>query len=63
MQVALRYINCLYTVYIVYAVYTVYTVYTDPKTVMGSKFDQETAEKIALKFIARPDLANCMFIS
>ena len=44
--------------YTVYAVYTVYTVYTDPKTVMGSEFDQETAEKIAHKFIAPPDLAN-----
>ena len=41
----------------------VYTVYTDPKTVMGSKFDQGMVEKIAHQFIAPPDLANCMSIS
>ena len=32
----------------------------DPKTVIGSDFDQETAEKIAPPFIARLELANCM---
>ena len=31
----------------------------DPKTVSGSDFDQETAEKIAPQFIARLELANC----
>ena len=31
----------------------------DPKTVIGSDFDQETAEKIAPQFIARLELANC----
>ena len=31
----------------------------DPKTVIGSDFDQETGEKIAPQFIARLDLANC----
>ena len=31
----------------------------DPKTVIGSDFDQETAEKIAPPFIARLELANC----
>ena len=31
----------------------------DPKTVNGSDFDQETAEKIAPQFIARLELANC----
>ena len=33
----------------------------DPKTVIGSDFDQETAEKIAPPFIARLELANCRF--
>ena len=33
----------------------------DPKTVSGSDFDQETAEKIAPQFIARLELANCMW--
>ena len=35
----------------------------DFKTVIGtgSDFDQETAEKIAPQFIARLELANCMF--
>ena len=33
----------------------------DPKTVSGSDFDQETAEKIAPQFIARLELANCMY--
>ena len=33
----------------------------DPKTVNGSDFDQETAEKIAPQFIARLELANCIF--
>ena len=32
----------------------------DPKTVIGSDFDQETAEKIAPQFIARLELANCI---
>ena len=32
----------------------------DPKTVIGSDFDQETAEKIAPQFIPRLELANCM---
>ena len=32
----------------------------DPKTVIGSDFDQETGEKIAPQFIARLELANCM---
>ena len=45
-----------------YTVYAVYTFYTDPKTVMGSEFDQETAEKIAPPFIARLELANCIWI-
>ena len=31
----------------------------DPKTVIVSDFDQETAEKIAPQFIARLELANC----
>ena len=31
----------------------------DPKTVIGSDFDQETAEKIAPPFIPRLELANC----
>ena len=31
----------------------------DPKTVIGSDFDQETAEKLAPQFIARLELANC----
>ena len=31
----------------------------DPKTVIGSDFDQETAKKIAPQFIARLELANC----
>ena len=31
----------------------------DPKTVIGSDFDQETGEKIAPQFIARLQLANC----
>ena len=30
----------------------------DPKTVIGSDFDQETAEKIAPQFIARLELAK-----
>ena len=30
----------------------------DPKTVIGSDFDQETAEKIAPPFIPRLELAN-----
>ena len=34
----------------------------DPKTVIGSDFDQETAEKIAPPFIARLELANCKWI-
>ena len=34
----------------------------DPKTVIGSDFDQETAEKIAPQFIARLELANCIKI-
>ena len=34
----------------------------DPKTVNGSDFDQETAEKIAPQFIARLELANCTFM-
>ena len=33
----------------------------DPKTVIGSDFDQETAEKIAPQFIARLELANCKY--
>ena len=33
----------------------------DPKTVNGSDFDQETAEKIAPQFIARLELANCIY--
>ena len=33
----------------------------DPKTVIGSDFDQETAEKIAPQFIPRLELANCMY--
>ena len=33
----------------------------DPKTVIGSDFDQETAEKIAPPFIPRLELANCKF--
>ena len=32
----------------------------DPKTVIGSDFDQETAEKIAPQFIPRLELANCI---
>ena len=32
----------------------------DPKTVIGSDFDQETAEKIAPPFILTLDLANCI---
>ena len=32
----------------------------DPKTVIGSDFDQETAEKIAPPFIPRLELANCI---
>ena len=32
----------------------------NPKTVSGSDFDQETAEKIAPQFIARLELANCI---
>ena len=35
----------------------------DPKTVIGSDFDQKTAEKIAPPFIPRLDLANCTWIS
>ena len=35
----------------------------DPKTVSGSDFDQETAEKIAPQFIARLELANCRSLS
>ena len=31
----------------------------DPKTVIGSDFDQETDKKIAPQFIARLELANC----
>ena len=31
----------------------------DPKTVIRSDFDQETAEKIAPPFIPRLELANC----
>ena len=31
----------------------------NPKTVIRSDFDQETAEKIAPQFIARLELANC----
>ena len=31
----------------------------DPKTVIGSDFDQETGEKIAPQLIARLQLANC----
>ena len=31
----------------------------DPKTVIGSDFDQETAEKIAPPFFLRLELANC----
>ena len=72
MEVALRY--TLFTLFSLFALFTLFintansansinTVYTDPKTVMGSEFDQETAEKIAHKSIARPDLANCMSIS
>ena len=34
----------------------------DPKTVIGSDFDQETAEKIAPQFIPRLELANCMYV-
>ena len=34
----------------------------DPKTVIGSDFDQETAEKIAPPFIARLELANCTYV-
>ena len=33
----------------------------DPKTLIGSDFDQETAEKIAPQFIARLELANCRY--
>ena len=33
----------------------------DPKTVIGSDFDQETGEKIAPQFIARLQLANCIY--
>ena len=33
----------------------------DPKTVIGSDFDQETAEKIAPQLIARLELANCRY--
>ena len=33
----------------------------DPRTVIGSDFDQETAEKIAPQFIPRLELANCTF--
>ena len=33
----------------------------DPKTVSRSDFDQETAEKIAPQFIARLELANCIY--
>ena len=33
----------------------------DPKTVIGSDFDQKTAEKIAPPFIPRLELANCMY--
>ena len=33
----------------------------DPKTVIGSDFDQETAEKIAPQFIPRLELANCIY--
>ena len=32
----------------------------DPKTEIGSDFDQETAEKIAPPFIPRLELANCI---
>ena len=35
----------------------------DPKTVIGSDFDQETAEKIAPPFIPRLELANCTKIT
>ena len=35
----------------------------DPKTVIGSDFDQETAEKIAPQFIPRLELANCTFVN
>ena len=35
----------------------------DPKTVIGSDFDQETAEKIAPQFIARPELYTIQFYS
>ena len=34
----------------------------DPKTVIGSDFDQETAEKITPQFIARLELANCTLL-
>ena len=32
----------------------------DPKTVIGSDFDQETAEKMGPQFIPRLELANCI---
>ena len=35
----------------------------DPKTVIGSDFDQETGEKIAPQFIARLELANCTHLA
>ena len=34
----------------------------DPKTVIVSDFDQETAEKIAPQFIPRLELANCTLV-
>ena len=33
----------------------------DPKTVIGSDFDQETAKIIAPPFILRLELANCSY--